>query len=81
MCFTKASDPLWLGVWATELELSNHLISIYNLLAMVYAFSRTPVPRRITMNKSDLIEPLQQATGLSKTKTEKVVKLFFDETK
>ena len=31
------------------------------------------------MNKSDLIEALQKETGFTKTKAEKVIKLFFDE--
>lgn len=68
-----------MGVWATELELSNHLISIYNLLAMVYAFSRMPVPRRTTMHKSELIGALAKEKGLSRSKAEEVIDLFFDE--
>jgi len=46
---------------------------------MLYQADLSHIPKGDPMTKSDLIDTLRKKTGLSKTKSEQVVDLFFDE--
>jgi nucleoid DNA-binding protein len=73
-CTVSAS---WRG--PTPLSLANYLISLDNFRIIRYELKITAVLRRPTMNKSTLIETLRKETNLTKSKSEEVVELFFDE--